>query len=102
MQEPPAPREPRAQSIRRPWRRRRQRGYAASDRLSDALGYPELHDRFQPPPLGSLDRREFDQMPKHLLDEERVALGVTLERMREVGGRCALEPRRDDRRDIFA
>ena len=83
-------------------RRRRQRGQAPLDRLPHAVGYAELGERSQAPPLGPVDGGDFDQVAQDLLDEERVALGLAVKRVREMRRRRAPEPGGDHRRDLSA
>ena len=83
-------------------RGRRQRDEALLDRLPHAIGYAQLAERCQAPPLGLIDGGHFDQVAQDLLDEERVALGLAVNGVREVRRRSAPEPRGDHGGDLSA
>ena len=81
-------------------RGRRQSGKAPLDRLPHAVRDAELGERGQTPPFGPLDRVRVDEVAQDLLDEERVALGFAVKRVREMRRRRAPEPAGDHRRDV--
>ena len=82
--------------------RRRQPRQAPLDRLPDAVGDAERGEGSQAAPLGPVDRIRVDQVAQDLLDEERVAFGLAVKRVREMRRRRAPEPAGDHRRNLPA